>query len=155
MTNKEIIQQFYQAFAQGDAEGMVKLYSNDIKFKDPAFGELQGEDVKNMWRMLIRNGKGGISIIFTDVEANEKTGSASWTANYVFSRTGRTVVNKIAARFEFQNGKIVSHTDNFDIWEWSKQALGLKGHLLGWTSFMKNKIREYAIASLKKYNASK
>jgi ketosteroid isomerase-like protein len=155
MTNKEIIQQFYQAFSQGDAEGMVKHYSNDIKFKDPAFGELQGDDVKNMWRMLIRNGKGEIRIIFTDVEANKKTGSANWTAKYVFSRTGRTVVNKIAARFEFQNGKIVRHTDDFDIWEWSKQALGLKGHLLGWTSFMKNKIREYAIASLKKYNASK
>lgn len=155
MSNKDIIHQFYLAFAQGDAEGMVKHYSNDIKFKDPAFGELQGEDVKNMWRMLIRNGKGGIKIIFANVEANEKTGSANWTAKYVFSKTGRTVVNKISARFEFQDGKITRHTDEFDLWKWSQQTFGWKGYLLGWTTFMKNKIREYAIASLKKYYASK
>lgn len=140
MSNKDIIHQFYLAFAQGDADGMVKHYSDDIKFKDPAFGELQGEDAMNMWRMLIRNGKGGIRIIFSDVEANEKTGSASWTAKYVFSRTGRTVVNKITAQFEFQNGKIITHTDHFDLWMWSRQALGWKGYLFGRTSFMKKKI---------------
>lgn len=155
MTNKEIIHQFYLAFAQGDVEGMVKYYSNEIKFKDPAFGELQGEDARNMWRMLIRNGKGGIRIIFADVEANEKNGSANWTAKYIFPKTGRTVINKITAQFEFQNGKITRHTDHFDLWEWSKQALGWKGHLFGWSNFMKSKIREQALASLKKYNASK
>lgn len=155
MTNKEIIQQFYSAFAEGDAESMVKHYSNDIKFNDPAFGLLQGEDARNMWRMLIRNGNGTIRIVCTDVDANEKTGSAKWTAKYIFSKTGRTVINNITAHFEFQDGKITRHTDEFDLWKWSQQAFGWKGYLLGRTTFMKNKIREYAIASLKKYNASK
>jgi hypothetical protein len=31
-------------------------------------------------------------------------------------------------------------TDDFDIWKWSKQALGLTGYLFGWTGFMQNKI---------------
>ena len=38
------------------------------------------------------------------------------------------------------DGKIIKHTDIFDLWEWSKQALGVSGYLLGWSGFMKNKI---------------
>ena len=37
---------------------------------------------------------------------------------------------------------IVEQTDTFDLWRWSRQALGLKGWLLGGTSFVQNKIRE-------------
>lgn len=155
MSNKDIIHQFYSAFAQGDAEGMIKHYSNNIKFTDPAFGELKGDDVKNMWRMLIRNGKGAIKIIFADVEADEKTGSANWTAKYVFSLTGRSVVNKVTAKFEFQEGKIITHIDHFDLWKWSRQALGWKGYLFGRTSFMKNKIQLKTKALLKEYTDNK
>jgi hypothetical protein len=43
------------------------------------------------------------------------------------------------------------HTDDFDIWKWSKQALGLTGYLFGWTGFMQNKIHRNALRSLKKY----
>ncbi len=155
MANKDLIRQFYLSFAQGDAENMIKCYSDDIKFKDPAFGELLGEDAKNMWRMLIHNSKGKIKITLSDIKANEKTGSANWTAKYVFSKTGRTVVNKITAQFEFRDRKITRHTDHFDLWKWSRQALGWKGYLLGWSSFMENKIQKQTKGLLKKYNASK
>jgi hypothetical protein len=39
------------------------------------------------------------------------------------------------------------HTDDFDIWKWSKQALGIPGHLLGWTGYMQKKINENATLS--------
>ena len=155
MSNKDIIHQFYLAFAQGDAEGMVKHYSGQIIFKDPAFGELRGQDAGNMWRMLIRNSKGPIRIIFADVEANDKSGSANWTAKYVFSKTGRTVINKIQAQFEFKDGKIIRHTDDFDLWKWSQQALGWKGYLLGWSNFFKQRLQQQTRGLLNKYNASK
>ena len=155
MSNKDIIHQFYLAFAQGDAEGMVKHYSGQIIFKDPAFGELRGQDAGNMWRMLIRNSKGPIRIIFADVEANDISGSANWTAKYVFSKTGRTVINKIQAQFEFKDGKIIRHTDDFDLWKWSQQALGWKGYLLGWSNFFKQRLQQQTRGLLNKYNASK
>jgi len=154
MDNTDIITQFYQSFSDGDAEGMVKFYADDVIFQDPAFGELKGDDAKNMWRMLIQNSKGKIRITFVDVKADAHAGSAHWIATYVFSKTGRPVVNKIAARFEFRDGKITRHTDHFDLWKWSSQALGLPGYLLGWSSFMKNKIQHQANSLLKKYNAS-
>ena len=54
--------------------------------------------------------------------------SAHWEAHYLFSATGRKVLNRIDAEFEFDHaGLIVRHRDRFDFWAWSRQALGLPG----------------------------
>ncbi len=152
MTNSELITSFYKAFTKRDTEAMVNCYHTDIQFKDPAFGILKKEDAKNMWRMLISRSKGNIKITFNNVTANEKTGSANWVAEYIFSQTGRKVINIISAEFEFADGKIIKHTDNFDLYKWSKQALGLKGYLLGWTAFMRKQIQQQSGKLLKKYS---
>src|ERR1700761_6156097 len=117
MNNTALITHFYRSFAGADAEAMVSCYHNDIQFQDPAFGVLKKEDAKNMWRMLIERSRGDICITFSNVTANEKTGSANWVAEYVFSQTGRKVINVISAEFEFADGKIIKHTDSFDIYK--------------------------------------
>lgn len=155
MDHEALIRTFYESFARADAEGMVRCYAPNVIFTDPAFGELHGDEVKAMWRMLIENSKGQLSLTFDNVQANEKTGSANWVAHYSFGQTGRKVVNRIAARFEFEDGLIVRHTDQFDLWKWSRQALGLPGYLLGWTPFMKNKIQQRARRQLAKYRERK
>ncbi len=155
MSNTDIVKNFYQAFANADAEAMVNYYHENIQFQDPAFGILKNGDAKNMWRMLVGRSKGQIKISFTTIEANEKTGSANWRAEYVFSQTGRKVINNVLAQFEFENGKIIKHTDCFDIWKWSRQALGFKGYLLGWTSFMQKKIQQRSNLLLKSFTKSK
>ena len=155
MTNAELITSFYKAFSDGDAERMVSCYHADIQFQDPAFGVLRNEDAKNMWRMLIGRSKGDIRITFSHVTADEKTGSANWVAEYVFSQTNRKVINVISATFEFADGKIIKHTDNFDLYKWTKQALGLKGYLLGWTAFMRKQIQQQSGKLLKKYTEKK
>ena len=151
MTNTELINKFYTSFANENAEGMVKCYHNEIIFHDPAFGTLKGEDAKNMWRMLIERSKGDIKVTFNNIKANDKNGSAYWKAHYTFKQTGRPVINKISAQFEFKDGKIIKHTDTFDLWTWSKQALGFKGYLLGWSSFMQKQINKQTAALLKAY----
>jgi ketosteroid isomerase-like protein len=148
-TNKALIEQFYRAFANGDASAMNACYHDQIIFSDPAFGELKGDEVRNMWMMLTQRNKALIH--FGQVEANEYTGSAKWMADYIFSLTGRKVLNHISARFEFKDGKISRHTDDFDLWRWSRQAFGFKGLLLGWTPFMKNKIRAQTRKLLDKF----
>ena len=50
-----------------------------------------------------------------------------------------------------RDGLITEHTDQFDIWKWSRQALGLSGVLLGWSNFMKVKIRKMASKNLGKF----
>lgn len=151
MDNKALIEKFYSSFAAADAQGMTDCYHDDIRFEDPAFGPLHGEDAKKMWRMLIHNSKGNIKITFSDVEASGNTGRAHWVAEYVFSASKRPVVNRIWATFEFKDGKIIKHTDRFNFWTWSRQALGPVGLFLGWTSFLRNKVGTKARASLAAY----
>ena len=149
MTNHQLIENFYNSFATGDAEGMVTCYADNIEFKDPAFGTLIGTDAKNMWRMLLQNK--GIKITASDIRADDESGSANWVAEYTFSRTGRHVVNRVSAQFEFTDGKITKHTDHFNIWKWAGQAMGLKGYLLGWTPFMQKKIQAQTKSLLAKF----
>ena len=154
MNNEELIHTFYRSFAEGDANTMAGCYSDDIHFTDPAFGDLYGDDAKNMWRMLVRNSRGQLKISFADVKADDQNGSANWIAEYIFSKTGRHVTNEISSRFEFRDGKISRHIDHFNFWKWSRQALGWKGFLLGWSETMKKEVQRQANASLKKYHAA-
>lgn len=152
MTNADIINKFYSSFATRDAEGMVSCYADDIRFEDPAFGPLQGNDAKNMWRMLLK--ATDVKVEWSNVQATGNTGSANWVATYTFSKTGRQVVNQVAASFVFEHGKITKHTDVFDSWKWSRQALGLPGLLLGWSPFLKNSIRKQALDRLHKFSTN-
>ena len=149
--NENTIIKFYNAFASANAEKMCELYHQDVEFQDPAFGILKGTEVCQMWRMLIERSVGNLKIDFSEIKATEYLGSAKWIANYRFSKTNRKVVNSVASKFHFKDGLIIKHIDDFDIWKWSKQALGFKGLLLGWTGFMQKQIQKQAIASLKNY----
>lgn len=153
MNNEQLIRNFYEAFAQHDAEAMVSNYHDEIEFSDPAFGVLNGDDAKNMWKMLIERSKGNLKIEFANVSADDEKGSADWTADYLLSKTGRQVHNKVHAELEFKDGKIFRHRDSFDFWKWSKQALGISGFLLGWSSVLQNKVRQTARESLREYSA--
>ena len=138
---KSIIENFYRAFDNLDAESMIDCYHKDIKFEDPAFGVLNGEKAKNMWRMLCHSQKGkDFKVKASNIAYNNMKGTADWEAYYTFSKTGRKVHNVINAEFEFKDGKIINHFDQFDLYKWSKQALGFKGLLLGWTTFFKKKL---------------
>ena len=126
---------------------MQDCYADTATFSDEVFQNLNSAEVKAMWEMLCRRGK-DLQIRFQNVSADETSGSAEWIANYTFSQTGNKVENRIKANFEFENGKIVKHVDEFDFYKWSSQALGFTGKLLGWTSFLKNKVRQTAMKSL-------
>ncbi|MEB0040510.1 MULTISPECIES: nuclear transport factor 2 family protein [unclassified Pseudomonas] len=148
--NSAVIIEFYQAFNQLDAEAMIACYTEDVLFSDPVFGELRGRQAGDMWRMLTSRAK-DFSLTFDHVRANDRTGGAHWVATYLFSQTGNTVVNDIQARFVFRDGKICEHHDQFDLWRWSRQALGTKGLLLGWTPLVQNAIRAQAQKGLKAF----
>lgn len=148
---KEIIEKFYTAFANLDAETMASCYHPDIVFYDPGFGELKGTRPGNMWRMLCESQKGkGMKVEFSEVTDS----SAHWEAHYTFSRTGRKVHNIIDAEFEFKDGLIIKHTDYFNLHKWASQALGTSGKLLGWTSFFKRKLHAQTGNLLSKFEST-
>ncbi|MBB2146483.1 nuclear transport factor 2 family protein [Pedobacter sp. LMG 31464] len=146
-TNEQLINTFYTCFKNKDYKGMQACYADNATFSDAVFKNLNAEQVRAMWEMLLLKSK-DMRLEFSEVSANETTGKAHWDAYYTFSSTGKKVINRIDASFEIENGKITKHVDHFDFYTWAKQALGLSGILLGWTGFLKNKIQATAMKNL-------
>ena len=145
--NAALLEKFYSAFQRLDAETMASCYASDVQFSDPVFANLQGNEAADMWRMLTSKAH-DFSLVFDGISADDKKGQAHWVATYTFSQTGRIVINDIHASFSFRNGKIIRHQDHFDLWKWSRQALGSKGLFLGWTPMVKNAIQKQAAKGL-------
>jgi ketosteroid isomerase-like protein len=149
--NEQIIRSFYTAFQQLDYAAMQQCYSAEPVFNDPVFGILQGAEVGAMWEMLCRNAR-DFSLSFSDIELlDEEYATCRWTAVYTFSKTGRRVTNNIKAHMRIQDGKITEHTDQFHFYQWSRQALGLPGVLLGWSGYLQTKVRNRARKGLEKF----
>jgi len=148
--NEQLIKHFYTCFQNMDYKGMQACYAENATFNDAVFKNLNAKQVRAMWEMLITSAK-DFKIEFSNVSANENAAKAHWDAYYTFSRTGNKVINRIDATFEIENGKIIKHTDDFNFYTWAKQALGTTGLLLGWTSFLKNKIQTTALENLEKF----
>lgn len=151
--HEQLIEEFYAGFADGEPDTMISCYHPQVVFTDPAFGTLEGADVADMWRMLLKDGTKSIDVEFSDIVANDVGGSANCVADYKFA--GRPVQNCISSEFTFKDGLIIKQVDSYDLWKWSQQALGLQGLLFGWSLLMKNRIQRQAISSLRKFQRRK
>jgi ketosteroid isomerase-like protein len=147
-----LIETFYKAFSNLDADRMIDCYHKDVEFKDPAFGILKGERAKAMWVMLCESQKGkDFNIEYSNILGSQLQGTAQWDAFYTFSKTGRKVHNRINAEFTFKDRRIIKHHDHFNMIKWAGQAFGLKGYLLGGTPFFKKRLQQQTNALLDKY----
>ncbi len=158
--NQRRLENFYAAFARLDADAMAACYAPDAQFDDAVFSLRGHKQVSGMWHMLCdatkAKGADVWLLSYSDIAADERGGEAHWEAHYRFSATGRMVHNIIDGTFEFNaHGLITRHRDRFDFWAWSRQALGLPGLLLGWTPFLRRKVRHQAAANLQKYLAQR
>ena len=158
-THEDTINRFYTAFTRLDANAMATCYAKDATFDDPAFSLRGQQKVAGMWRMLCSatqaKGLADWGLEFGNVHAHSNNGTAHWEAHYKFSATGRLVHNIVDAEFTFSpEGLIATPRDTFDFWRWSRQALGAPGLLLGWTPFLRAKVRAQAGANLQKFLAA-
>ena len=149
--NKATIERFYAAFGECNGAAMTACYAPDAHFRDPAFGDLEGERVGAMWRMLTGRAT-DLKIELHEHEADETSGSAHWIARYTFGATGRPVVNDIQAKLRFDDkGLIVDHVDDFNFRNWAKQALGPSGHLIALVPPLRAKVRAKALDQLDQF----
>lgn len=149
--NAELVSRFYSAFQKLDYQSMNDCYAEDIIFSDPAFGMLQGKEVFSMWEMLCKRAK-DFTLTFSDIELlDDEYATCKWTASYIFSGTGRRVVNNIKAYMRIKDGRIIEHSDAFKLSKWASQALGWKGALFGWMGWFKRKVQKNARKGLEKF----
>jgi hypothetical protein len=150
--SQQTIERLYASFAALDAKSMAACYANDATFEDEAFALRGRQQIGGMWAMLIdaikKHGRKEWKLEVRDITER----SAHWEPTYRFSATGRLVHNVIDAEFEFDSQDLIKrHRDRFDFWRWSRQALGAPGWLLGWSGFLRNKVRRGAARQLDKY----
>jgi len=151
MTNTQVLARFYNAFQQLDYATMQDCYAPEVVFQDPVFGLLQGDEARAMWAMLCKNAR-DFSLVFTDIVAEDQEYvTCRWEARYMFSATGRPVVNRIRAYLRVQDGRITEHTDSFSFWRWAGQAMGWTGWLLGWSTYYRSQVRKQARNNLAKF----
>lgn len=150
--NERLVRSLYEALGRRDGEAMAACYASGASFCDPVFPALCGAEVGDMWRMLCARAS-GIRVEVANVVADEASGRADWQAWYPFSGTGRPVHNVIHAEYRFRDGRILTHVDDFDLWRWSRQALGVPGVLLGWSPMLRNRVRAQAARSLELFRA--
>ncbi|MDP1740052.1 nuclear transport factor 2 family protein [Polaromonas sp.] len=158
--HQQTLEKFYSAFVRLDSDTMAQCYAPDATFDDEAFSLRGHAQVTGMWHMLCSatkaKGRDVWKLEYSDIQADANSGQAHWEAWYRFSATGRMVHNVIDGRFTFnREGLIATHRDHFDFWAWSRQALGTPGLLLGWTPFLRAKVRATAAANLQKFMASR
>ena len=127
--NRELIRRLYTALDACDGDRMTACYRPDARFADPAFGELRGDEVGGMWRMLTSRAT-DLDVQLAEHDADQQSGSAYWIARYTFTATGREVENHVRAKFRFEDGLIADHADQFDFRAWAKQALGPAGTVI-------------------------
>ena len=152
--SKATIERFYAAFARLDGHEMQACYAANAHFEDEVFKLEGAREIGAMWRMLCDavKAKPEAQAHWKLVTSDITDRSAHWEASYLFSATGRPVLNRIDAEFTFdKRGLILQHRDRFDFYAWSRQALGATGWLLGWTPMLRNKVRAQAKANLQRY----
>ncbi|NUR84520.1 MAG: nuclear transport factor 2 family protein [Nonomuraea sp.] len=144
-----LVSAFYEALGRADYAAMERCYHPEVSFGDPVFLEVEGRDrVMAMWRLQL-GVQGGLKSELREIHAGEHSVTAHWSARYVFSSTGREVVNEIDALFRFEDDLIVRHHDDFDFKHWSKMALGRPhGLIFGWTPMWRKTIRDRAARAL-------
>jgi ketosteroid isomerase-like protein len=150
-TPADVAQRFYSAFSRGDGAAMAACYHPQVRFIDPVF-DLQGPEAGAMWRMLTSQAR-EFSLEYKILDADERQVRVHWEARYLFSATGRRVHNIIESEIECRDGLIIRHHDSFRFWRWSRQALGLSGWLLGWSSGLQHQVQEQAATGLRRWRA--
>jgi len=158
MSPQALLKRFYAAFANLDARTMQSCYAPHAQFEDPLFVLQGSEQIGAMWQMVcqtIRNGGQAVWRLETsEVEAADGVrGSARWEARYRSGAAGRLVHNMVNAKFTFEDGLIATHSESYDFWRWSRQALGSTGLMMGWSPMLRNQVRRQAQGKLQRFLA--
>ena len=83
-------------------------------------------EVGAMWAMLCARGK-DLRVEWRDVRADDRAGRRTGSRATPTPRPGARCTTSSTPTFTFRDGRIAAHVDRFDLWRWSRMALGAKG----------------------------
>jgi len=74
-----------------------------------------------------------------------------WWLSYTDAASQRPVALHGHSELQLADGLIVQQVDCFDLWAWSRQALGTVGRILGWSDWMQAQLRAQALNRLERW----
>lgn len=149
-TNEKLIHCYLRALRERDLQTMQMCYHGSITYEDDLFRELRKEEVGAMWEM--RFGENPVwEVEYREVEASNVWGRAYWTLTYGHSKSGKPRRRHIVARFTFYEGKILYHSDAFNLYNWVKETQGAWWRFLVWFSPFRYFLRAGAHRRLKRF----
>ena len=116
MSAESVVTAHYQAGADGDVQGMLKDFAEDISWKETAGGSLAGyysgmaEVVSGIFEKIIAEWD-GFGAVLEYLIADEATGRVAAVCNYVGTHktSGKAQQDvRVVHLWEVKNGKIVS-----------------------------------------------
>jgi limonene-1,2-epoxide hydrolase len=150
--NIDILDRFYTGLQRSDIAAIRACYAPDVVYSDPVFAELHGDRAVAMWDMFFHRDD-PLGVTFSDLWADDTTGSGRWEARYVFAKSGREVRNIITSRFRIADDRITEHRDSFSVYRWASMALGPVGRLAGWAPPLRSALHKESARMLDRFQA--
>lgn len=149
-SNEKLIQCYLQALQQQDLPTMQMCYHKSITYEDDLFRELKKGDVPAMWEMRFAENPVW-EVEFKDIQASNDWGRVHWTLTYGHTKNGKPKRRHIVARFTFYEGKILYHSDAFNLYNWVKENQGAWWRFLIWFSPLQYFLRAGAHRKLQRF----
>lgn len=142
----QIVKEFYKALSKGDYQKVNSLYHDDAKYRDEIF-DLRGKEINALWYTATRPEMNLIAHC-KSLKVDGDRVTTDWNISYTIDTLNRKVELDETGVFQFQDGKIINHKDSYDFWSWCAQSLGFIGKALGWSQWLKNRVRNQAKKSV-------
>ena len=144
--NARLLEKFFKSLQADDHRAVAACYHRAATFEDIAFKLPNKQMIHAMWHMIT---EADLRLTYRIESADDRHGTACWTADYTFRDTGRKVHNQLKSTFVFEDGLIISQRDDCNPWRWGVQALGpVRGTL---STLVPAKRREQAMGKLRAF----
>ena len=146
-----VVDRLFEALRRADASVIDACYHPQISYSDSVFEDLRGARVALRWRMLLQQAD-GFSLEHGLVFADERKAQVQWTADYRLR--GKRIRVPILSTLAIWDDLIVRQVDEYNFWQYSRQAQGIPGLLLGGLEPFQKIVRRRARRDLERFATS-
>lgn len=122
MTNKDIVDQFFACWSQGDLDGSMALCTEDAVWDNVPMKPVVGKAAISAFLGKFAKGMSDVHYEVKGVLENADSLMLEGTENY--TKNGKKVSVPYMASFKFRDGKICSWSDYFDLATVERQLAG-------------------------------
>lgn len=143
-----VVDRFFEALRRADDAVINACYHPQISYSDPLFEDLRGARVALRWRLLLREAQ-SFSLEHELVFADERKVQVQWTVDYALK--GKKIRLPILSTLAIWDNLIVRQVDEYEFWQYSRQAQGFAGLLLGGIEPFQQLVKRRARSDLERF----